>query len=241
MKFTPGIMAVSKVLLSYGSGVSLVSGNSKAGTTLVLTTGAAVPAGSLVIVCVASDNNGTTDATGADNIVSVVDNAGGNTYALAAGYRNGQGAAQGGSHASIWWSVLNTALTAANTITITNTTSAYVRAAHVGYYAKAAGTASVQSSIGAAGDAGTDPVCTLSSLPAATEYLFVGCVSDENNAVPGAASGFTTLGTNASTGGSAATNMSVGHYYNIATATTKTFTPATAVDAAGVLVAFKVT
>jgi hypothetical protein len=216
--------------------------NSKSSTIVNVSTTEVWAAGSLIVVCVASDNTGTTDAAGADDIVSVID-AKGNTYTLAAGYRNGQGAAQGGAHASIWYSVLTTGLAISDFIRVTNTATGYARAFTVAAYPRNGGTVSVAGTAGAAGDGGTDPVCTLSGLSSA-KYLFVGCVADENSALVGYTSGFTEIFTSGAvtTGGAADSNVAVGQYYSIDTASTgKTFTPPTVGDAAAVLVAFKVT
>ena len=219
------------------------TGNSKTGTTI----SAAVPlsttiaAGSLVVVAIGSDNAGTTDAAGQDNIASVTDSVGGNTWTFAAGYRNGQGTAQTGAHASIWYSKLTNALPTNATITVTNSTSAYARAMSAAAYTPATGILSVAGSAGAAGDAGVDPSAVISGL-ASDEYLWVGCAADETTGIPSTTiTGFTaTLGA-ATSGGSANLNMGVRQYWAIETATGKTFTPATTTDAAAVLVAFKVT
>jgi hypothetical protein len=227
--------------MAFGTPVVVGSANSKTGTTLVHTLAVAVPAGSLCVVCVASDNAGTTDLTGADDISGVADNAGNGAYTLATGFRNGQGSAATGAHASIWYKVTTNAIPIGGTITITNTTTTRARACHIGYYPRDFGsTISVAGSAGAAGDAGVDPSAAISAL-ASAEYLFVGCAADENNVVPGAAAGFTTLGTATTTGSTAQTNMAVGHYYSIFTGTAKTFVPATAVDAAAAHAAFKET
>lgn len=248
MMFTIGLMpgfATAKTFTA--TGITL-TGNSKAATTTVVgTNGAtAIVAGRFVIVAVASDNTGTTDAAGQDDIVGVTDSAG-STYTFAAGYRNGQGAAQAGAHASLWYTVLTSPIAASTgTITVTNTTSSRARCFSASVYSLVGGSAvTLVSSIGAAGDGGTDPVCTLSGLdglPGASRYLYAGSVADENNSAPFSASGY---GLDESTfttgGGGATTHMASALFTSHVTSTSSTLTPGTTGDAAAVLVAFKVT
>ena len=227
--------------MAFGNPVTLTGVPSKTGTTLAITGHVSTaPVGSLAVVAVISDNAGTTDAAGADNIVGVTDTAG-NTYTLAHGYRNGQGAAQAGAHASVWYSVLTTAITPSVTVTVTSTNAAYARYAHLHYYTVGAGnTVTVAGVANGVGDAGVDPVSTISGLPGSTQYLWVGCVADEGTAVPAAPAGFAALGGMSTSGGQAALNVAGRVFWVIDTGqTTKTLTPATAGDAVSVLVAFK--
>lgn len=224
--------------MAFGVPTNLGSANVKTGTTLPLTLATTVSAGSLVVVTVGSDNTSATDVATKDDIVGVTDSKG-NVYVLAAGQTNGQTGAQLGAHGSIWYSNITTALASGDTITLTNTTTNYARcfiaASHsmaAGFMAQVAGTAS------GVGDAGVDPSAVISGLTSAPT-LYVGVSSDETTTGAGAFTGFTRLAIGASTGGSAASNIAISHQYAIETSTTKTFTPATAVDAVAVLVAFR--
>lgn len=67
-------------------GTGLSSGNNQ--TSLVLTTSAAAEAGNLVVLCVAVDNNQTTDGD-STAVSGITDSAGGNTWTRAKGFANG--------------------------------------------------------------------------------------------------------------------------------------------------------
>lgn len=224
--------------MAFGVPTNLGTANSKAGTTVSLTLATTVSVGSLVVVTVGSDNASATDIVGADNIVGVTDSKN-NTYTLARGQTNGQTGAQLGAHGSIWYANITTALASGDTITLTNTTTNYARAFIAASHSMAAGfIASVAGVASGVGDAGVDPSSVISGLASAAT-LYVGVSSDETTTGSAAFSGFTRLTLVGTSGGSAQSNIAISYQYAIETGTAKTFTPATAVDAVSVLVAFR--
>jgi hypothetical protein len=225
--------------MAFGTPVNLGSVGSKTGTTASITLATTVNAGSLIVVTVGADNKATTDVTGADDVVGVSDSKG-NTYVLAAGQTNGQGSANAGAHGSIWYSNTTVQLVSSDTITLTIGTSGNARAFFAGSYSVGAGNiAQVVGTASGVGDTGADPASVISGLTSGN-YLYVGVSSDETTTGSAAYTGFTRLGIVASTGGAAASNIATSHQYAIDSASTgKTFTPATAVDAVSVLVAFR--
>ena len=76
--------------------------NKTAGTSIVLTTCAAAEAGNVVVVIVAKDNTQTTDGNTSE-VSSITDSAGGNTWAKAREFCNGQGGAASGATVSVWY------------------------------------------------------------------------------------------------------------------------------------------
>jgi hypothetical protein len=103
-----------------GAQLGGASANTANSATLSMTTANAATTGQLVVVCIACDNNGTTDADHSE-IASVSIN--GETGVKAVEYTNGQGSAQAGATASIWYKVLAGDMAAGSTITATFTTS----------------------------------------------------------------------------------------------------------------------
>jgi hypothetical protein len=226
--------------MAFGVLTAVGQANSKASTSLVITTTGAVSAGRLMVIVVASDNAGTTDAAGADNIAGVTDSRG-NVYTLAHGYRNGQGAAQTGAHASIWYSVLTTGLATSDTITITNTTTNYARCAVAQPFSKdATNSVQVAATAQGVGDAAGSSA-TISGLPS-KQYLFVGAGAHENaaNMVVTMAGGSAVLfGQQFTSGGSATTNIGGIGGRKIATLTGETLSTASTSDNVLAFVAFE--
>ena len=69
----------------------------------------------LAILCVAVDNNATTDID--EGAVTAVSDSKGNTWIKLQERTNGQGSAQAGATISIWYSVLTTAIASGDTAT----------------------------------------------------------------------------------------------------------------------------
>lgn len=162
---------------SLGTGVG-----SGAGTTIVITTPAVAEVGNLVVIVTACDNVQTTDGV-TNEVSSVSDSAGGNTWIKAGEYCNGQGGAGNGVVASVWYSVLANQIPSGGTITITLANSVATRAASAWEFTKGAGsTVSVAGSVQTnAGDAADPASMTISGL-ASKEYLFIrSCAVEINN------------------------------------------------------------
>lgn len=147
---------------------------------LVLTTGATAEAGNLVVVLIAVDNTGTTDADHSE-ISGVADSAG-NTWTKAREFTNGQGTAQTGATVSAWFSQLANQLTSGGTITASFTTAASADATAMSAWEFTASAAvSVASATELAGDAADPAAITLSGL-ASKEYLFIHALAYEGGA-----------------------------------------------------------
>ena len=101
---------------------------SKTGTTFTLTTLRSCPVGSVIIVTIATDNSQTTN--GAATQISGVTDSAGNTYSRLWEYAWARGAAQGGAEMAVFGTRVTSTLGSGQTITITNTNSAYARSAY---------------------------------------------------------------------------------------------------------------
>lgn len=203
-------------------------------------------ANTCVVVVVAKDNAGTSDAETSE-VTSVTDSQS-NTYTKIAEYSNGSLGAANGACTAIFFSKLTTALTA-STDTITANFSAATGAHGVSAWNFSMGSSNTLSSAGyqTGEDSGAKPgAVTLSSLAGSTEYLFVRGGANENNTLAGYAATdgtWTICSTAASSGGSAVTNIGVSGEWKIATSTSETSDPDTShnSDWAHLLVAIKET
>lgn len=214
--------------------------NKTSGTTVVITTTAIAQVGNVIIVGVAFDNV----FTGSANItettdLSVTDSAG-NTYTRAKEAQHGL-TAGGKAGAAIFFSKVTTELASGGTITVTHPTLT-ARAANAWEFSIGAGNVVTVAGSDMNATNNADPeAMTIGSL-ANQEYLFVAISAGEapNTLSYTIDADYTTFTTNGTTGGAAATNMSIRGGFQIFTGTTDTFDAAGgAIDWAQVYVALK--
>jgi hypothetical protein len=223
---------------------SVIQNNSKTlGTTIALTvaTGNLPAAGELLVVCLALDNLATTDQD--ENLVSGIADSGGNVYTKVAEWTNSRGAAAGGAVCSVWYSVITTSLTNAQTITATHgsiTARAMQAFRHTRDTAKTITVKGFQHDVWTAVN---PPATTALTLTNGTQYLVIHAMANEL----ATASAFTpatnytawsaaTYGTTSGT----TTNESLAVEYRIASTLTSEAPDAsvTAADGAGIITAF---
>jgi hypothetical protein len=211
-----------------GTGASTTSG-----TTLGVTHAAvSSTVGQVVLLTVAFDNTGTTDADH-DEIQGIADT-GLNTWTKLGEYTNGQGSAAAGTTVSVWMSKITTQLDSGNTITVTfkNTIEAKCGSAWA-FDVGANKTLSVVSSNPNATDGsngwGSVTINGLSSL----ERLWFRGLSKETNSLTSmtVTGGYTQITATRSGSGTAATEQIVRGEFIIATATEHTSNPTLAVSA----------
>jgi hypothetical protein len=213
------------------------------GTTLNITHAAvSSTVGQCVILTVACDNVGTTDADH-DEIQGITDT-GSNTWSKLGEFTNGQGASNAGTTVSVWMSKITTQLDSGNTITVTfkNTIEAKTASAwafDVGAN-KTLSVVQTDTSVVDAGNGwGTATISGLSSL----ERLYFHGLSKESNSLTQitVTSGFTAITNQRSGSGATATEQIVRGEWDIDTSTGSSSTPvlANATDAAGVFMALE--
>lgn len=180
--------------------------------------------GNYVILAIAGDNVGTTDAESSE-VSSVTDDAG-NTYGKLAEYRNGNGSAAAGCIISVWGGKHTTSFGGTGTITYANSItakSAWIREFSIG----AGNVVTVQTYSTNATDAANFPSMNLA--PPSAEYLWlraIGWEEDSNAAgVITPTTNFTEAGPNGTTGGAANTNSCVYTEYRIFTGSTNASAP----------------
>lgn len=220
------------------------TGNSKSAGTTVGITSAAQTAniGDLVIVNLGINNTQTGDGDSTD-INSVVDSAG-NTYILAKQYTNGQGAAQAGATAGLYYSVLTVQLPATTGTITGNVDSVVAKAISAWRFTISVPGIGIASSLGDVGDAVDPASVSLSSLPS-REYLFVNVHSGEGPELTiiyttDTVNGFTALDKPTTSGSTDPSNIFQAGGFKITTTTSQTYDGGTVVDTdyAQVYVAF---
>ena len=227
---------------AFTSGGSIGSANNKtSGTTLTITPTTTIKTGALIIICTASDNTivfGGSD--GSSEIVSIRDDAN-NVWQFADGFVNIQTGAGAGATAEIWYCYITSQLTTSNTITITWITSRTAKAATAWYFTKPHGnTITVASHAGLENDNADAGSITLGSL-SNIEHIFVRCTAHEgvNGDSYTGTTNYTQFSADGTTGGGAATNMSVRAEFRILTATSSSTDPTyTTTDHASCMASF---
>lgn len=227
--------------MAWSSGGSVGTAQSKtAGSSIALTTSAAVAVGEVVVLVVAKDNVATTD--GATSEVTGVSDSSGNTWSKAGEFTNGQGGAASGATCAIWYTQATTAISSGGTITANFSSSVTAKAVSAWKWAVGSGSTVDVVATATRADDGADPgAVSLSGLTNA-EYLFLRGIAGETNSTaqitPTAS--WTALSTAQTSGGGAASNMAVRGEWRIQTASGATSDPSwTAVDSASVLVALR--
>lgn len=199
-------------------------------------------ANELVVVVIALDNIGTTTDGDKGDVTGVSDNAG-NTYTKAIEFSNVQTGAGTGATASIWYCQLTNSIIFSNTLTINFNGSVTAKARQAyGFTVASGSTIGKVTGSGLANDAADPGSITLSGLPS-REYLFfrVTALEEASGATWTNTAGYTRLYNTAqgTTGGGAASNMSMGVEYKIVTATSETSDPTgNAVDCASAMTGF---
>ncbi len=230
--------------MAFGSvgtlGSALSSGNNQ--TSLTLTTSAAVEAGNLLVVIIATDNDQTTD--GASTAVSGV-TAGGLPMTRAIEYTNSLGSTQDGAAVGIWYQVRTTQLNSSSSVTASFTSGTLIDASAMSAW---------EFTIGANKSVAVAATATLSndganagSLDATTpnvECLRIRAIASESSSTTALTktAAFTAILTQAVSGaGTSATEMGIRGEYLISTGTGEASAPtggAGAVDHASAYVAF---
>jgi hypothetical protein len=234
--------------LAFASVGSIGSVQSKSAnqSSLVLTTNATLNADNLGVLIVAVDNNATAD--GDEGAVSGVVDSAGNTWTKGHEYTYAELAAQAGATCSVWFKRVTSELASSGTITIsfTNNTSRDASAATAWEFTAGAGTTiSVEATNQLVGD--TTVPGSLNATTSNIECLRVRGLALENTAADTVLvvtdGTWTKFTDNATTGGSAASNMGVCGEFKISTGTGAASDPATSTDKnmdhVGVYVALK--
>lgn len=228
--------------MAIGTPVSIGTAQNKtAGTDLVITVPAGgVPAGAMIVVCWANDNNGGVN----DNVDAISDTAG-NSYdegLVGQGFvRNADGV-----NAGIAFALNVGALSSGNTITLAGNSGAAAKAA-AAFYVTGIATSSAKDQGGTATGTDTTPSVSTSAGTTQADEITIGIVGTEGpsgdtftqDASPAYATPPVRIGT---TGAAAASNITLAGGYFIETATgTKTYNPTlgTSRDWAAVIATFK--
>jgi hypothetical protein len=229
--------------MSWSSNGSLGSVQSKVANqaSLTLTAAMAASPGKLLVLIIAVDNHGSGD--GDENAIKLVTDSVGNIWREAREFANGQGGAQRGTVCSVWYCNVTKQLNSGSTIVIqfTNPGDRDASAATGWVFANDHGTVYVSTADARASD-NAQPG-TLSPTTTNAEFLRVRGVAGEmaNTATPAFSptASWTTFTANGTTGGGAASNMSVRGEWRIATGTAFSSNPGWAsADDASVYVAF---
>lgn len=201
-------------------------GDTSAGTSIVLTTSAAAEAGNLVIVSVAKDNAGTTDAQTSE-ISSITDSAGGNTWTKLGEFCNGNGAANTGAVVSVWGSILTNQINSSGTITANFSDSRTASAISAWEFTVGAGsTISVSSLQTLANDAADPGSMTISGLSNVERLYFRGIASESlDSSVMGTTVSYSPIDPAIADTGVETTSMQINGEFRILTGTGDTSDP----------------
>ena len=218
------------------------TGNNQASS--AITTSAAAEAGNLVVLLIAVDAN----SAGADGddlaVASVSDSAGGNTWLKGAQFANTQGALAAGTSCSIWYSKLTNTIASGGTITATFTTAANSdESAMSAWEFTVGGTVAIEGTPGVLANDGAAQG-SLNVTTANIECLRIRVVASESATATALTktAAFTSLFTQALSGGSGVAAQGIRGEWLISTSTGQASAPtggAGAVDHASVYVAFK--
>lgn len=229
--------------MAWGSLNTLGSSQEKVDdTSLTLAITAAAEANNVIVVLVAFNNVGTVDGDNAA-ISSVTAPGAGNTFTKTLEFENAQGAAAAGAGISVWVLKVVTTIAINDLITVTFAANNAAKAMTAWEFSIGAGNVvTVQTSTTLAND-GADPG-SMNLTPPNAEFLWVRGIAKE-----GIQGTFTKtvaysneFGQNGTSGGGAATNMSVVGEHDILTGTTNASDPTwlvSASDHASILVALK--
>jgi hypothetical protein len=219
-----------------GTGASTTSG-----TTLGVTHAAvSSTVGQVVILTIACDNAGTTDADH-DEIQGIADT-GGNTWSKLGEFTNGQGAANAGTTVSVWMSKITTQLDSGNTITVTFKNTIEAKCGSAWAFDVGAGKilSVVQTQTSATDGANGWGSSAISGLSSLSRLYFRGLSKEANSLTQITVTGGFTAITNTRSG-SSGDEQCVRGEWDIDTSTGSTSNPtlASATDAAGVFMALE--
>jgi hypothetical protein len=198
-------------------------------------------AGRIVYVSIAKDNVATVDGETSE-VINVTDSVG-NTYQKAKEFCNSQGSANAGATVALWWSNTKTALVdAVDTVTVTYSSAITAKGFVVTSQSIGAGNgAEVEASTTLAND-GADPG-SMDLTVANISHSWMRVLAHERPTSDTFTKTAAYIGSDqtGTTGGGAASNMTVSREYDVFTGTSNPSDPAwnNAADEASILVAFK--
>jgi hypothetical protein len=207
-------------------------------------TGINASQGSAIIVCIACDNNGTTDGD-LSEVTSVSDDAGNPSYTKIKEWTNGQGAAAGGATVAAYYCVVRAILNNSNTITVQFANAIAAKCAQVytvspnsGNLVSVAG--SVQTEVQDNADAGSLTISGLTNK----QYLFLRVIASETDGygITTATTGYLSLASRSGSGGSEKIHISCSSEYRILIGTGDSSNPTlsdTTVDLASIYFALE--
>jgi hypothetical protein len=217
---------------------SILTASDKASSASITFSVGANNPGDVLVLTVAKDNVSTVD--GNTNEVTSVTDSGGNTWTKAREFTNGQGGAAAGATVAVFFTVLQVPI---SSVTI-NFASAVTAKAVSAWRFTVEAPASI--SVAAGADLAADGVgpgsMTLSDLVYGKYLWFRGIATESANTETWTfTTGYTAIGRAGTSGGGAATNMTVAGEFIIATDTSQTSNPTTSgnFDRASVFVALR--
>jgi len=195
------------------------SGNSTTSSaTLAVTLTQSVAVGDVVIVCIASDNNGT---NGADSVTSVTDSQS-HTYTVRAGQNNDPGAAAAGASVNIYTTTVTTAMTTSDVVTANFSPNTASKAMVIWEVAPGAGETPTYTSNGGSTNNGTNPALTSSSITSGDAVIYAlaaetaATLTGDSDTTRGS---WSTLHSSVANTGTNGTSMTVGSQYKVVTGT----------------------
>jgi len=193
--------------------------NKTAASSIVHTTTAAAAAGSLVVLAIAKDNAGTSDASG-NEFTSVTDSAGGNTWVEAGEYTYGSPGANSGAAVAVWFCVLTNALGSGASITANFSDSRTAKAVTAWNYSVGSGNTVAVDGTNAISSTATSTSLTVSGLSNVEHLAIRGLAREQAIGSVGTREGWTELDLATTSGGNAVTNMAAGGLWIIASPST---------------------
>lgn len=209
-----------------------------ADATLALVADTASSVNDIIIMVIATNNNATGDGDFSE-VTSITDPRS-NTWTKLREFTNGQGAAAAGATVSVWQTKVTTAHVVGDSLTINFSFSPAAKAATAWKFTVGVGNVVT---VDAAGDAAYDGVDVGAAdlTPPNVEHLWIRAIAHEGpvgDAFTKTAAYQDNMVKNGTTGGGAATNMSVAAEFDIFTGTTNSSDPTyTAADHATMLLA----
>jgi hypothetical protein len=194
------------------------SGNSTSSSaTLAATLTQSFAVGDMVVVCIASDNNGT---NGADSVTSVTDSKS-HTYTLRAERNNDPGAAAAGASVNIYTTIVTTAMTTSDVVTANFSPNTSSKAMVIWEVAPGAGETPTYVSNGGNTNNGTNPALTSTSIASGDAVIYAlaaesrATLTGDSDTTRGS---WSTLHTSLADTGTNGTSMRVGSQYKVVNA-----------------------
>lgn len=194
------------------------SGNSTTSSaTLAVTLTQSFAVGDMVVVCIASDNNGT---NGADSVTSVTDSKS-HTYTVRAEQNNDPGADAAGASVNIYTTIVTTAMTTSDVVTANFSPNTSSKAMVIWGVAPGAGERPTYVSNGGTTNNGTDPALTSTSIASGDAVIYAlaaetqATLTGDSDTTRGS---WSTLHTSVANTGTNGTSMLVGSQYKVVNA-----------------------